>query len=679
MMPAEQESIISSITSIPKCSRSENVEQSVNASSNNTNNNAINPCVDDQQAAATAVRFSILRQSLHPVTLKFEDFSYTVTLRKSTTTKIGCFSSSHPKPIRAVLNGVSGIVKPGELLAMLGPSGSGKTTLLTALAGKLPGKISGSITYNGQPFSSSMKRKMGFVSQEDILYPHLTVLETLTYTAFLRLPENLTKVQKLEQAELIIIELGLTRCRNSTVGGPLLRGISGGERKRVSIGQELLVNPSLLLLDEPTSGLDSTTAQRIVATARGLARGGRTVITTIHQPSSRLYRMFDKVLVLSEGYSIYYGDSNVVMDYFASVGYDPGFNPMMNNPADFLLDLANGVNPVDTRQDDQSDIQVKPDIIEDKSATRQYLISCYKKNLYPALKDEIQQCLPTPTNSEGLSAPRSSENQWITSWWLQFKVLLSRGLKERKHESFSGLRIFQVMSVSILSGLLWWHSGIFHLQDQVGLLFFFSIFWGFLPLTNGIMAFPQERPMLIKERSSGMYRLSSYYFARMVGDLPMELVLPTIFITMTYWMGGLKPSLVTFLLTLMVVLLNVLVAQGLGLALGAIIMDSKQGSTLASVTMLVFLLAGGYYIQHIPPFIAWLKYISFSHYCYKLLIGFQYSKNQLYECRAGVRCRVYDDPAIELLGIDCMVMDVVALALMLFGYRILAYVALKLR
>lgn len=165
---------------------------------------------------------------------------------------------------------------------MLGPSGSGKTTLLTALAGRLPGKISGNITYNGLPFSSSMKRKTGFVAQDDVLYPHLTVIETLTYSALLRLPKKLTREEKIEQAEMVIKELGLTRCRNNIVGGPLLRGISGGERKRVSIGQEMLVNPCLLLLDEPTSGLDSTTAQRIVATIKGLARGGRTVITTIH-------------------------------------------------------------------------------------------------------------------------------------------------------------------------------------------------------------------------------------------------------------------------------------------------------------------------------------------------------------------------------------------------------------
>lgn len=184
--------------------------------------------------------------------------------------------------------------------------------------------------------------------------------------------------------------------------------------------------------------------------------------------------------------------------------------------------------------------------------------------------------------------------------------------------------------------------------------------------------------MLIKERSSGMYRLSSYYFARMAGDLPMELVLPTIFTTITYWMGGLKPSVVTFLLTLSIILFNVLVSQGLGLALGAILMDVKQATTLASVTMLVFLLAGGYYIQHIPDFIAWLKYISFSHYCYKLMVGVQYSATEIYECGSGVKCRVLDFPAISYLGIDDVGWNVTALAVMLVGYRLLAYVALRM-
>ncbi|KAJ8774623.1 hypothetical protein K2173_017069 [Erythroxylum novogranatense] len=661
MMPPDQETISvimgNGPSNVPLTDKRDSVSISINVSPSSRDH--------DQQEP----KFSIFSESLRPVTLKFEDVAYSINL----STKGGCFGPNEPKSTRTVLNGVSGIVRPCELLAMLGPSGSGKTTLLTALAGRLFGKLSGRITYNGHPFSSTMKRKTGFVRQDDVLYPHLTVLETLTYAALLRLPRELTREEKIQQAELVIAELGLTRCRNSVVGGHLFRGVSGGERKRVSIGQEMLVNPSLLLLDEPTSGLDSTTAQRIVSTLRGLARGGRTVITTIHQPSSRLYRMFDKVVVLSDGYPIYSGQAGRVMEYFGSIGYVPGHNYV--NPADFLLDLANGLVP-DLKQDDQMESNgVEVDHLDDL-ATKQYLISSYRKNLYPALKAEIHRNLQGPV----LPSPSllSSDNQWTTSWWQQFKVLLRRGLQERKHESYSGLKVFQVMSVSILSGLLWWHSDTAHLQDQVGLLFFFSIFWGFFPMFNAIFTFPQEQPMLIKERSSGMYRLSSYYFARMAGDLPMELVLPTIFITITYWMGGLKHSLLTFALTLLIVLFNVLVSQGLGLALGAILMDVKQATTLASVIMLVFLLAGGYYIQQIPQFIAWLKYISFSHYCYKLLIGVQYSANEVFRCGIGKHCKVMDFSGIRYLGLDHKWWDVTALTLMFVGYRLLAYVALRM-
>lgn len=119
-----------------------------------------------------------------------------------------------------------------------------------------------------------------------------------------------------------------------------MRGVSGGERKRVSIGQEMLINPSLLFLDEPTSGLDSTTAQRIVSTVWEQAKGGRTIVMTIHQPSSRLFYMFDKVLLLSDGNPLYFGKGSEIMDYFSSVGYTPS---VAMNPSDFVLDLANGI------------------------------------------------------------------------------------------------------------------------------------------------------------------------------------------------------------------------------------------------------------------------------------------------------------------------------------------------
>ncbi|MBA0718515.1 hypothetical protein Golax_006260, partial [Gossypium laxum] len=264
---------------------------------------------------------------------QFEEIVYKVKLEQ----KGSCWGGWITRE-KTILNGISGVVYPGEILAMLGPSGSGKTTLLTALGGRLTGKLSGKITYNGQPFCGAIKRRAGFVAQDDVLYPHLTVTETLLFTALLRLPNSLSRDEKVQHVERVIAELGLTRCRNSMIGGPLFRGISGGEKKRVSIGQEMLINPSLLLLDEPTSGLDSTTAQRILTTIKRLASGGRTVVTTIHQPSSRLYHMFDKVVLLSEGSPIYYGSASAALEYFSSIGFSTS---MTVNPADLLLDLAN--------------------------------------------------------------------------------------------------------------------------------------------------------------------------------------------------------------------------------------------------------------------------------------------------------------------------------------------------
>ena len=145
-----------------------------------------------------------------------------------------------------------------------------------------------------------MKGFIGFVHQDDQLFPTLTVWETLMYIAKLRLPRSFTVEQKAAQVERVILALGLSRCRDTLVGDVSIRGISGGERKRVSIAQELLASPSVILLDEPTSGLDSTTALRLIRTLHGLASGGRSIMMTIHQPSHRVYQQLDKLMLLSK-------------------------------------------------------------------------------------------------------------------------------------------------------------------------------------------------------------------------------------------------------------------------------------------------------------------------------------------------------------------------------------------
>ncbi|KAM7250818.1 hypothetical protein ACFE04_022701 [Oxalis oulophora] len=585
------------------------------------------------------------------IDILFEDVIYKIKTKK----EASCFQKTKKSEENTILKGISGIVNPGEMLAMLGPSGSGKTTLLTALGGRLgEGKLTGNITYNNKHFTNIMKRNTGFVTQDDVLYPHLTVTETLVFTALLRLPNTLTSQEKTMHAEAVITQLGLTRCKDSIIGDPFMRGVSGGERKRVSIGQEMLINPSLLLLDEPTSGLDSTTAQRIVSTLRDLAIGGRTIAMTIHQPSSRLFYMFNKVLLLSKGHPLYFGTGSGAMDYFASIGRTPS---VAMNPSDFMLDLANGILPDET--------------VEDRNSIKQSLVSAYKSNLAENLNAEIKQTDSYYTNkSEDKEFPR-----WATTWWQQFIILLKRGVKERRYESFSGLKVGQVMMVAALVGLLWWQSDISHLQDQTGLLFFYTGFWGFFPLFQAIFTFPTELKMLEKERSSGMYKLSSYFMARTIGDLPMELILPTFFIITTYWMAGLKHSVINFILTLLVILLNVLVSQGLGLALGALVMDLESATVLGSVIMLSFMLAGGYYVTHVPKFISWIRYASISNYTYKLLIGTQYTANETYPC-GDTLCLVGDFPPIKKIGFAHQGRDVIALVIMLIVYRLIAYFAL---
>merc|ERR1711990_775336 len=245
---------------------------------------------------------------------------------------------------RQILHSITGVVNPGEVVAIMGPSGSGKTTFISLLAGRNHARHTGEILYNAEhkPVDKAFRRQLGYVSQEDVMFEGLTVFETLYYTAVLRLPKAMTDKDKRERVEIILKVLGISHCKGTIVGGFRIgrRGISGGEKKRVAIGQELLYNPSVILLDEPTSGLDSTTALNLINTLHTLAQAGnRTIVTTIHQPSSRIYQMLDKLLLMGQGHLLYYGDASKATDYFASIGYTM---PYGMNPADYFLDVASG-------------------------------------------------------------------------------------------------------------------------------------------------------------------------------------------------------------------------------------------------------------------------------------------------------------------------------------------------
>ncbi|XVF64382.1 hypothetical protein PTKIN_Ptkin09bG0164900 [Pterospermum kingtungense] len=397
-----------------------------------------------------------------PICLKFEDVKYKVPIRGEKTSD----------GEKYILHGITGLVRPGEVLALMGPSGGGKTTLLNLLSGRAKFD-SGTITYNNQPYFKSLKRRIGFVPQDDVAFPHLTVKETLTYAALLRLPSDLPMLKKKDRAMSVISELGLERCQNTVIGGKFLRGISGGERKRVCIANEILLNPSLLFIDEPTSGLDSTTALRIVQLLHNIAQSGKTVVTTIHQPSSRLFSKFDKLILLSRGSSLYFGKASDAMIYFSSMGCSP---LIAMNPAEFLIDLANG---------NVKDKSVPSDL-EDKFLPRnkslhmkhegpsqddvhEYLVEAYSVKL-----DSTKIQNPVLTDAEPKMQTRLISVEWGATWWDQFSILFKRGLKERRHEYLSCMRVTQVFATAIIMGLLWWRSGVSspnRLQDQANIIY----------------------------------------------------------------------------------------------------------------------------------------------------------------------------------------------------------------
>lgn len=242
-----------------------------------------------------------------------------------------------------LLRCVTGKIMPGRITAVMGPSGAGKTTFLNALAGKAHGcKITGSILVNGKPDSiHSYKKIIGFVPQDDIVHGNLTVEENLWFSAKCRLPANMLKQDRVLVVERVIESLGLQAVRSSLVGTVEKRGISGGQRKRVNVGLEMVMEPSVLILDEPTSGLDSSSSQLLLRALRRETIEGVNVSMVVHQPSYSLFQAFDDLILLAKGgLTVYHGSVRKVEEYFSGLGI---VVPERVNPPDYFIDVLEGM------------------------------------------------------------------------------------------------------------------------------------------------------------------------------------------------------------------------------------------------------------------------------------------------------------------------------------------------
>jgi len=540
-----------------------------------------------------------------------------------------------------------------------GPSGSGKTTLLNVLGGRAMAGVTGELHMNGVPITKRMKRIVAYVLQEDIFLVHLTVREQLTFTAQLRLPETIPKEERLAQVDHVMKRLNITKCADT----PIML-VSGGEKKRVNIGTELLTNPSVILLDEPTSGLDSTTAAALVATLRDLAAAGKTVITSIHQPSSNVFYSFDRLFVLADGHMVYSGTPDNCLPYLESLGF---VLTLDYNPAEFLMDLVTGYDLHGEK------LQETP--------PRQTMIEAFDAE---ANLREVEAVEATMAKDTGVLDPARP-----TSYWTQLKVLTQRCSKDAGAQLFTALNLIQGVGFAVVCGLCWFQmdndeSGV---RDRSSFVYFLTTYFMMNTCMPAMLAFPQERQILLKERASGSYQLSAYFLAKSISESPVRLVPPLIYIIITYWMAGLNPTAESFFGFAGTMLLGTLVGEAIGVLLGIVMMDVRNGMIFNTVVMHLLMIVGGFFVENVQSWLDWAKYISVFKYAYHAALWFEFAPGREFDCANGqivAKCsnagviRVDGEDILDALDVQGSIgFNIGMLVLFLVVARVAGYLCLR--
>ncbi|GLD98859.1 hypothetical protein PINS_up007577 [Pythium insidiosum] len=521
---------------------------------------------------------------------------------------------------KIILNDVSGYAKPGELLVLMGPSGAGKSSLLDCISGRNP-KVEGRITVNGQPWSKSLKRLASYVMQDDLFYATITVQEHLLFQAKLRMGKTHTVEQQMERVNAVMEELGLTKTRDTLIGGPSLRGISGGERKRLSFATEILTNPSLLFVDEPTSGLDSFMAETVVLQLQQIARDGRTVIATIHQPSSEIYALFDKLYLLSDGATVYHGKSADVVPYFASLGYSC---PPFLNPSDYLMRQL---------------------VVLDKATDADGVARV--ESFKSAWRGHRQELVSSPSNVNDTMTQRSSESDddddSTTRVGIvgQMAILAKRNFVQLSRDPLTfHASAFSAIYVALMVGLIYLQLDLNQrgVQNFVGAFFFLAVNQIFSTANPVFLAVPLELPIIEREYDSGLYRLLAWFVSKNVSELPFQSLLPILSFLPAYLLIGVGGGFDTYIKMQVILFLLNNCAVGLGYLVSCWVRRVDIAPIIGIVIILPFMLFGGLLINSddAPDYFVWIQYVSPVKYGFEALMKIFWGQIATIPCDAAV-------------------------------------------
>ncbi|KAH7550575.1 hypothetical protein JRO89_XS13G0224200 [Xanthoceras sorbifolium] len=502
-----------------------------------------------------------------------------------------------------VLEGLTGYAEPGTLTALMGPSGSGKSTLLDALSSRLAANafLSGTILLNGRKTKLSFGTA-AYVTQDDNLIGTLTVRETISYSARLRLPDNMPWSEKRALVESTIIEMGLQDCADTVIGNWHLRGISGGEKRRVSIALEILMRPRLLFLDEPTSGLDSASAFFVTQTLRGLSRDGRTVIASIHQPSSEVFELFDRLYLLSGGKT-----------FFAQAGFPC---PALRNPSDHFLRCINS-DFDKVKATLKGSMKLRFELSEDpleKITTAEairVLIDSYRTSQYSYAArqkvDDISKVKGTVLDSGGSQA----------SFFMQSYTLTKRSFINMSRDfGYYWLRLVIYVVVTICIGTIYLNVGTGY-NSILARGSCASFVFGFVTFMSigGFPSFVEDMKVFQRERLNGHYGVTAFVIGNTLSAMPFLILITFVSGTICYFMVGLHPGFEHYLFFVLCLYASVTVVESLMMAIASIVPNFLMGIIIGAGIQGIFMLVSGYFRlpNDIPkPFWRYpMSYISF--------------------------------------------------------------------
>uniref|UniRef100_A0A8C8RL22 ATP binding cassette subfamily G member 5 n=1 Tax=Pelusios castaneus TaxID=367368 RepID=A0A8C8RL22_9SAUR len=516
----------------------------------------------------------------------------------------------HKKCTRQILNDVSFHIESGQIMAILGNSGSGKTTLLDAISGRLryKGNFFGDVYVNGHELKKEQFQDcFSYVLQNDTLLGYLTIQESLTYTALLALQKHSSDFIR-KKVDAVMAELSLSHIATNVIGNHVFMGISGGERRRVSIAAQLLQDPKVMLLDEPTTGLDCMTANQIVLLLSELARKDRIVIITIHQPRSELFRLFDKIAIMSFGELIFCGNPSEMISFFSDCNYDC---PEQSNPFDFFVDLTS----VDTRNKER-ELETYRRVHVIASAYKNSEIFC--KTLEAIERTKCMKDQPAiPFKSK--DSPSAVSKLWIllrriTRNFFRDKIgiimRLSQNLLFGLFVAFFLLRLKN----DLLQGAV---------QDRVGLIYQCISASPYTGMLNAVALFPPLRAVSDHESKDGLYQKWQMLLAYILHFLPFSIISSAIFSSFIYWTVGMNPDVSRFGCFFAVVLVPHIIGELLTLVLLGLVQNPNVINSGVMLLNVAGVLVGSGLVrstEDMPTPFKFLSYLTFQKYSSEVLI-----------------------------------------------------------